>query len=229
MLTACYVLSGLCFVSSIATAIGYTNRRRFIAPTAKLVASACFILIALFCNFSNSRSGSYGMMIFAALVCGLVGDILLMVKEFFAGNDSDYFLVMGVLAFAVGHVVYTARFLMLAPRFYFWLLPLLALPPVTMLIMTKMKMLKMGRLAPFMLGYSTILCMTMVATLNLALTTHSRLSALVLIASLLFLISDSALCMNYYGRETMKLATNYVVMPFYFIGQVLFAFSIILI
>ena len=85
----------------------------------------------------------------------LAGDILLMVKEFFAGNDSDYFLVMGVLAFAVGHVVYTARFLMLAPRFYFWLLPLLALPPVTMLIMTKMKMLKMGRLAPFIASWKS--------------------------------------------------------------------------
>lgn len=229
MMITCYVLTGICLIASLVTAMAYTNRRKYISPTAKLVASACFILIALFCNFTNDNSGSYGMMIFAALVCGLVGDILLMVKEFFEGKDSVYFLVMGILAFAIGHIIYTARFIMLADHFRFWLLPILAITPILMITMMRLGMLKIGKLAPVMFAYSGILGMTFMATLNLVLDTHSQLSYLVLAASLSFLLSDAALCMDYFGHESLRRVTNYVVMPFYFMAQVLFAFSIALV
>lgn len=227
MLYLAYTLAGVCMVCAFVSAIAYANHRRFIAPTAKLLATVCFLLIALICNLKRPQSGSYGIMIFAALVCGLIGDILLMVKEFFADKDSEYFLITGVIFFALGHLIYTARFIMLASSFRYYLLPLLAVVPIGMLIATRMKLLKIGKFAPIMLTYGALLGMTFVSTLNLCIVTGGTLSQLVLSASLFFLISDTALCLNYYGPERIKAPSNYFVMIFYFLAQVLYAFSVL--
>ncbi|MEG1394547.1 MAG: lysoplasmalogenase family protein [Clostridia bacterium] len=222
-----YLFIAICGAFALGTALAYTNNRKYIAPACKLAASLSFMVIAMMAIYMSNNFNSYGVFLLCALGCGFLGDIMLMVKEFFHDEKSSgFFLSLGVIFFSFGHILYIIRFVILTPSFNFWLLLLALLLPLSLFAAKGLKLIKFNRYTPLMFVYSAILSVTAVVTLNLLITNPNTFSEMVFSASLLFVISDSVLCIHYFGDEKYHRSTNYFIMIFYYAAQVLYALSI---
>ena len=85
-----------------------------VALVGKTVASLSFVLLAVVILFKkNCRKFKYKMLIFTGLCFGCLGDIFLNVN-FIPGTETLFFLI-GLLAFAIGHIFYAWAFIDRSP------------------------------------------------------------------------------------------------------------------
>lgn len=229
-----YFISAIMIITACLTAAFYVNEKRNLAAVTKIVSSLGFMLIGFIMlskNFGNLVNLKYGIVMLTGLIMCFVGDIFLLMKELFDdARISNMYLVLGVLSFAFAQILFAIMFIKYSPSFKFYLLPLTLVSPILLIVAHKIKIIRFDKRAVVMIIYSLLINFTTVCALNLAITAPSKLSATLIVAMILFMCSDSALCYTYYGRSvTLRRILNYAVMICYYITTILLAYSIMLV
>jgi len=221
-----YILAGLCVVISFFTAWLRNAKRERARLIAKLVASLLFCLTAFLAAVQRTEPlNAPTVLMLAALVLGLIGDVVLGLDKFMPKEHKGYLLLVGGAPFFFGHIVYIALLLTYRP-FNLWLLLLMPLLPVLFLVIHKT--INLGKLLLPLLLYALVLGTMMMATLNLALQ-GGPLGQLMLLPGVLFAVSDSSLILNAFGKDKVaRIAPvlSYTVSIPYFGAQALFALSV---
>lgn len=229
-----YILLGLLSAASMAFAClsGRSNLldRKKERVIFKTLASLMFCLTAVAgAALSLSHDYLYGALIISALVFGAAGDVLLTLNGYFGGRKGKQCETAGVVFFAAGHLTYIALFVSTAGARYF-LLPLAALCPLFLYLGgEKLGGLKLGKFRPVAFAYSLILGLMLFSVINYFIShIGSTRSYLVLVAGLLFVLSDGAHILKEYGPLKGNKKLIYFVLITYYAAQSLFAFSLIL-
>lgn len=223
-----YILTALCLVFALATAALYFLDKKKLAGASKMVASILFIVNCIFAINNSSLVSAYGYLIMSALVMGLSGDSLLMVKELATGKAEKYYLYSGVSSFYVCQILLTIALIMRAGDFNFAFLPLCFVIPLGMLISNKTKHVEFKSDGPFMILYGVVLSLTMVCAINMYFQLRTTFALVAMLGSICFAISDTFLGLYYFGVSKDKRAFNFPIMIFYYSAQCLYILSILL-
>jgi uncharacterized membrane protein YhhN len=205
------VLMGLVGLSGLLVAEQQNNARTRLIF--KALASVGFVVVAL----QSGVSGQFDWLVLAGLVCGLIGDVLL------ARRDPTAFL-MGMAAFAVGHVLYILAFTGLGGKDTF--------PPSGAVVVIMASGVVLAWLWPYLgkmglpvTGYMVIIGAMMVAALGTITVAGSSKSWLIPLGAFLFWISDLFVARNaFVGRAFINQALG---LPLYYAGQFLIAFAMV--
>lgn len=117
------LLSTLCLALAAATVAAEWRHHKPAKALFKIAASSCFLLLALKAGALGSQGGQW---LLFGLICGWLGDALLLFRR------GPGFL-LGISAFLLGHLMYTAVFLRLQPELTGLLLGSLLFVPAAIL------------------------------------------------------------------------------------------------
>lgn len=187
---------------------------------AKLCASIMFVVAGIVALMLKSTINTYMFFIMLGLIMGLIGDVLLALKEIYKPHEAQY-LNGGFLSFAIGHVMYMIGFCLYTAKSANVLVPIfvaLAIGAVlaTLIVVNTGKLnVNFGRFTPQCYAYTFVLCITFAMMVALAIFA----SKMWIVASglLLFLISDLVLSLIYFAPNkdnnlnwALNLGTYYV-------------------
>ncbi len=186
----------------------------------KLLASIMFVISAVVAIMMKSTIETYVFFVLLGLIMGMLGDILLALKEYYKPHESQY-LNGGFLSFAIGHIMYIVGFTLYAGSRAEVLVPIfvaIAIGSVlaTIICINAGKLgVDFGRFSKQCYGYTFVICITFALMVALAFLV-SKLW-IVATALLLFLISDLVLSLLYFApqknlnlRWALNLGTYYV-------------------
>ena len=170
------------------------------------------LLMPLLCALYLSAAKEPRLLVIAALVFGWLGDIFLLVKS------KTIFMLLGICAFALGHVFYIGELLSGYPAPHILMLIPFALCAVWMTFVWK----KLLPYAPKSLRkpgfcYALLLSLTGLSALYLLLITHKPAYLVAFVGGLFFLLSDTLLTGNQYRKELRH--GNFYVMLTYLLAQ----------
>lgn len=188
----------------------------------KGLASCCFVLIGLV-GFKVAGNASFAKLVFFGLIFGALGDILLNLRFVFKEKGQLIFLI-GIAAFLTGHILYLAALIPLSTSLIVCLCVGAVLAAVLLAIIFKKFEVKIA-FKIFGIFYLGAIClMTAVAIGNL-ITLQDTNRILYAVGAVAFLISDVVLIFNTFGSET-KFSMRITNLAFYYVGQLLIAFSL---
>lgn len=223
-----YILTAICLLFAIATATLYFLNKNKLAGCCKMIASIAFIINCICAINYSSLVSTYGYLVLSALIMGLSGDSLLMIKELATGKAEKYYLYSGVSSFYLCQILLIIALIVRAGSFQFAFLPLCFVIPVGMLISHKIKQVNFNKDGPFMILYGVILSLTMVCAINMYYQLRTTFALVAMIGSICFAISDTFLGLYYFGVKGNKKAMNFPIMIFYYAAQCLYILSIII-
>ncbi len=197
------------------------------ALIAKIFASAIFVVAGIVALITSKTHPVYSYIIFAGLVCGLMGDIILGLFEL---NNAKFkkpvYLNMGMLSFGLGHICYiTGISFHSVTEIDSVLVPLILACAIgvviALLIFVNARALSLnfGEYKYTSLTYSSVLCSAFVYSLFTTVLTKFLWPTF--IALTFFLISDLILSYMYFGeKNVMKVdVANKVT---YYTAQIMF-------
>lgn len=155
---------------------------------------------------SQSVMGTTAWLLLAALLCSAAGDIALAL-------DGDRFFVVGLGAFLVGHLFYTAAFLQTITFTSSALLPI-SFILLLGIVVTQQLWPHLGKLRFPVLGYIIV---SMIMGFSAAI--HQPFSSLAVIGAILFMLSDACIAINKFLRPIPY--RDFVVMSSYYAAQLL--------
>lgn len=214
------IFLALCVASLVMLIVVKTTKVGMPFFWAKLVASIMFVVAGVVGLMLKNTINTYMLFILLGLVMGLIGDILLALKEFYKPHEAQY-LNGGFLSFAIGHIMYVIGFCLYTSKSANILVPVFVAFAVgavlaTLIIVNAGKLgVNFGRFTPQCYAYTFVLCITFVMMVALAIFA----SKMWIVASglLLFLISDLVLSLIYFApnKDTnlnwaLNLGTYYV-------------------
>ncbi|WP_026908671.1 lysoplasmalogenase [Paucisalibacillus globulus] len=172
------------------------------------------ILIILLTIIESGLSTNFSNWVLFALLFSLLGDIFLMLRE--------KWFIHGLVSFFIAHVLYIIGLLLMF-RFTFTLTNIvlilfLVLISVTFYFFLFQHVRKVGGIILLV----AVAFYIAIITIMVGLASMTGI-AILIVASLLFFISDAVLAINKF-RVTFRLA-DYIVMSTYFTAQLLFAIS----
>ena len=190
----------------------------FMGLVTKTIASFGFVtsaIIGLVITDATDLSKWAVGLIVIGLLCGMVGDIVLDLKVIYPDSDRCY-LNTGMGSFFVGHIFYIIAFSLLVAanindynttvQLFGCSVPLLItvgvsaiLPLMITVSSTKMMGLNFGKFKWQTIGYTFILCCSMVYTLTLSIMGGALWLAFV--GMVLFFLSDVVLSFQYFGGK----------------------------
>lgn len=175
------------------------------------------ILIIYFAFIANLNvTGSYGQLIIIGLVLSLFGDVFMMLP-----NQR---FKEGLFSFLIAHIFYIAAFLQGIEHFNALSILPFAVFAAVFYYLTRSSY---GKYEIPVIIYICVITIMGITALTRLIQSPDEMNTLVLIGSLLFMLSDSALAWNkfkspFHSAETIVLST-------YFAAQYLFALSILFI
>jgi len=144
------------------------------------------VLIILIPIFSGGKSNNkYKRLISAGLLFCLAGDVLLLKENLF---------VFGLASFLIGHIIFIISFLYVGGLKTFWS-PLMILAPMATAMYFYISP-DLGELKIPVLIYTVVICFMCWQGVNLFLWQRHTATAMIAIAVISFLISDSILAIN---------------------------------
>ena len=190
----------------------------FMGLITKTIASFGFVtsaIIGLVVTDATELSKWAVGLLFIGLLCGMIGDIILDLKVIYPDSDK-YYLNTGMGSFFVGHIFYIVAFSLLVTanindystnvQLFGCTIPLLitfgASAILTLMITlssTKMMGLNFGKFKWQTIGYTFILCCSMIYTLVLSIMGGAMWLAFV--GMVLFFLSDVVLSFQYFGGK----------------------------
>lgn len=204
----------------------------------KMLASSIFVLNGVI-SFLSSEKGVYAKLILTALVLGMLGDAFLSVDAFFKEDENKkrntvITVVVGAFVFLTGHIIYIIAFaLELKAREVFSLAMFLSAWLVLLFTAIGIKTalrVKMKKMALPMLVYAIVLSSMGAMSICLSLrgfSGNTPVQAVMIIAPMFFIISDSTLALKYADRERFgTLNIRMVTLLTYYTAQMLFGLSI---
>ena len=152
--------------------------------------------------------------VIVALLCGWLGDVFLLFTK------RNIFMLLGMAAFALGHVFYIGAMLSTNPPLHLYVLILLLLAAAWVLFVVK----KLLPTAPKSLRipglcYAVLLSGTALCALYLLFSTQRLCYLVSFVGGLLFMLSDTILTGQKYRKETRH--GNFYVMLTYILAQML--------
>ena len=191
----------------------------------KMLCAGMYLLTGALAAITFSAGSLYTFLILAALLCGVLGDFLLSYK------NERYFL-LGVIFFALGHVVYSIAFLAAGEhKAVAHIIPVAVFSVVMaflLFLLAKAK-LRLGKLQLPLLLYGTVLFFFFACAVTkgvMAISAGNLFFGLLLMAgAVLFIASDMMLGVQIGGVKLPKLL-RHMVSYTYFPAQTLFALSI---
>lgn len=195
------------------------------ATVLKGAASLFFVLLGFVCYAANTAS--FGKLIVIGLVLGLVGDVLLNLRNVFEGRKSMLVFALGILAFLSGHFLYIAALIRLKADIVAWaavltvIISVLAIPPLMRRITAPSMGLKI-------FGYVylvVVIAMFSCAAMLLVKLGASALTVLFAVGALLFMVSDFIMIYYSFGKKIKPLRA--INLLSYYAGQLLIAITIL--
>lgn len=190
----------------------------------KSAASAMFVVVGILCaGLPEARPVGYAPLMLLGLCLGMAGDVALACQEIFPKKKDQWFLA-GILLFAAGHVAYIVLFLYDAPPD--WIQPLVTVCAVGLgLWLFRRWGLQFGKMAVPGYAYLAVISLMFGSAAGFFTQTPGLRGNMVLIAAVLFYISDAILAhMKFSPRQLHPLpAWNLVT---YYLAQLLLALSI---
>lgn len=223
-----YIIAYFSVVSAILSGF-YNLKERPIARTSfKTLASVLFLCTAIFSMYHGGRNESYNILVLTALTAGMLGDIFLSVDGLVIEKYRSYFMVIGSICFGAGHILFAYIFLSLVSAFQFFLLFIIFLLPLLLFLSTKIFKFSFGKYTLAVYKYSILLSIMLLTGINLYFQNRSTGSLLILIASILFTISDACLAIKEFVFKGKHRPLIYIVLITYYIAQNLFALTVML-
>ena len=201
----------------------------------KTIASLFFVAVAVvsFCLTDNEHL-LFKIFALLGLILGLLGDVFLGFKYITKGNMQKLFVLLGMFAFAFGHISYIVALLVgfyVPGNVIFILLPFL-LPIVIMscyMVVAKKVGINFGKgMLPFGLFY--LYCLTCMFSSALSVVILHKFSNTTLIiffvGAICFVCSDFMLTGSYFKPGERSKSYRAIYSVFYYLAQFLIAFSI---
>lgn len=195
------------------------------ATMLKGLASCFFVVLGVLCFAANGTS--FGRLIVIGLTLGLVGDVLLNLRNVVTGGASMKVFALGILAFLSGHFLYIAALvaantgIVLLAVVLTAALSVVAIPPLMRRITAPSKGLKA-------FGYVylvVVIAMFSCAAMLLVKTGVTVLTVLFAVGALFFVVSDFIMIYYSFGKKIKPLrAINLLT---YYLGQLLIATAIL--
>ncbi len=197
------------------------------ATLLKGIASAFFVAFGVCCYFW--LPSSFGKLILIGLVLGMIGDILLNLRNQLTGGASMKVFALGILAFLSGHFLYIAALINNGQGIVVWslictaIISIIAIPPLMKRITAPSKGLKI-------FGY--VYLVVVIAMFSFALITlvkggMSDVNLIFTLGALLFVVSDFIMIYYSFGKKLPPLRVTNLLS--YYVGQLLIALCILLI
>lgn len=195
------------------------------ATVLKGAASLFFVLLGFTCYAANTAP--FGKLVVIGLVLGLVGDVLLNLRNVFEGRKSMLVFALGILAFLSGHFLYIAALIRLKADIVVWaavltvIISVLAIPPLMRRITAPSMGLKI-------FGYVylvVVIAMFSCAAMLLVKLGASALTVLFAVGALLFMVSDFIMIYYSFGKKIKPLRA--INLLSYYVGQLLIAIAIL--
>ncbi len=197
-----------CFISSRLLASGLQ------ALFTKTMASLAMVLGAI---LAVSHGYSFWfLLIVAGVVCGMLGDIFIELKKLYPQDDFSHFN-MGVAVFGLGHLMYIFALIRMLPSYYHcWPDALIAggasiaFSVLLIFVLSKPLKLNFGKCKWQSFVYCTILTFVAVFSVLLYFKTN-RISVLLPIGFIAFLLSDLVLSLQFFGDKKYENAPLLVI------------------
>ena len=226
----------LCALSTIVFLVLRVKKGGLAGLFSKIIASVCFIMLAVFLSFSKNQISYYASMpiclFIMGLVLGLVGDIVLDLKVMYEFHDGKY-LTCGMSAFSTAHVFNIAAILTLVNTqvsLSSYIVPIaiivgasLLLTILTWLISSKVLKLNYGKHAVLTNIYCFILMLTTILSCYFAIALKNYYMAILAVGFVFFLISDLILSMQYFGGKQSDKKLIILNHATYYLAQILIA------
>ena len=197
----------------------------------KAAASLCFIATALVAFSLNRDNFEYSILIIFGLVFSMLGDIWLDLKYVYK-EQSDMFSFAGFGNFMVAHTFFIPAVLMGYEIYLWWHFVVDAIMCLILVIntitMEKRRNLDYGKFRAITIIYTVFVMSTMLLSINgfVASGFKSVKYIVLILAGVLFALSDLVLCFIYFGdkNNSKYVLANHIL---YYAAQFLFASSII--
>lgn len=197
----------------------------------KAAASLCFIATALVAFALNKENFEYALLIILGLVFSMLGDIWLDMKYIYK-DQSDMYTFAGFGSFMVAHTFFIPAVLMGYEVYLWWHFVIDAITCLILVIntitMEKRDNLNYGKFKTITIVYTIFVMGTMLLSINgfVASGFKSIKYIVLIIAGLLFALSDLVLAKIYFGNKNNSkyVLVNHIL---YYSAQFLFASSII--
>lgn len=218
------LLLALCVSSLVWLIISKIRKGGMSFVWTKTIASAVFVISAFISVALKTTISPCNLLILLGLVCGMIGDILLALKEIYKPHEAQY-LNGGFLSFAIGHLCYMIGFGIYANSKAELLVPIFVAVAIgaviaTIIIVNSRNMgLDFGNFSLQTKAYTFVLCITTCFMVSFAI----MVSKLWIVATalLLFLLSDLFLSFIYFApRKSTN--TNWALnLSTYYVAQIL--------
>lgn len=194
----------------------------------KSVASLLFLVAAIFGLLTPTAGADipgYGTLLLLGLIFGFVGDVLLETQAV-VPEKQKLFFVSGLGSFLLGHVFYIILLAKLASFSWLHIVLALALFALIMWLKTLTKS-DPGKMMVPVIAYAAIISVMVGFAVGAYFAAPGKLTFTVLIAALMFLVSDVLLAYIYFGPKTVKplRACN---LSFYYAAQITLALSMLI-
>lgn len=199
--------------------------KMFKATVLKGLASFMFVCLGTACYLKVPTAP--GRLILIGLILGMIGDILLNMRNLFEGGKSNKVFALGILAFLSGHFLYIAFLAQQSGR-KFWIallltviIAVLSIPPLMKRITAPSKGLKA-------FGYvylTVVIAMFSFSVSQLIALGACSESVLFFIGALLFVVSDFIMIYYSFGKKIKPLRA--INLLSYYVGQLLIACCIL--
>lgn len=223
-----YVFASLSVISAVLSGYFNTKDRPMARTSFKTLASVLFLATAIFSMKHAGKDANYTILVLTALTAGMLGDIFLSVDGLVFDKYRSYFMIIGAICFGIGHILFAIIFLSLVDSFNYYLLAVAVLVPALLYIITRIKKMSFGKLKIAVYIYSVILSMMLITGINLFIQNRTVGSLLILIAAVLFTLSDSFLAVKEFAYKGRHKGLIYIVLLSYYVAQNLFALTVML-
>ncbi len=207
------------------------KEERVKAVFTKAAASLCFIATALVAFSLNRDNFEYAILIIFGLVFSMLGDIWLDMKYIYK-DQSDMYSFAGFGSFMVAHTFFIPAVLMGYAEYIWWHFVVDAIMCLILVIntitMEKRRNLDYGKFRAITIIYTVFVMGTMLLSINgfVASGFRSVKYIVLVLAGVLFALSDLVLCFIYFGdkNNSKYVLANHIL---YYLAQFLFASSIL--
>lgn len=215
-----------CAVSAVFFLIAYRRKEFRRGLWLKTLTSLFFVAVGIV-MMVNSNSKCTALQVVCGLALGLIGDVLLALRQLYKAR-REFFFTVGALAFAVGHVMYMLALRSIAVVHWGAILAVFVLGMLLSHCYALYRKIDVGsKKLPAMIYLAIVVLMGSVAICT-GIAVRSPAAILFAVGGLLFAISDNILCAYSYGNKSIW-RMNRILHIAYYGAQLAIAWSILFI